>query len=384
MAFTNRIRLPFKLHKPQFVEDAQRYTKANGETVTLSVSVAKVYEGLTDSIPEKLHERLKIALVHDSVQIEGDRYVGVITQEGDYQIEWQDFLDRPIAQGKFKARVTPFNATNSNCGTCEEYTQVVCVDDDAGILDEDTTYIIDVLANDNICCNPVTVTVVTFNSTYLTSCIVNSNNEIVIHTNASLPATTDVLLVTYRAQCANGQFDEANVIADLDGTAGPICNPPTGLFVQSLSDTAATLAWTQPSGATSYEWEVRLLSDNSLVQSGTSTTADNNAIITGLTASTGYRFYVRSNCGGGSFSSFVYIDFTTNPPSGSDSCGLYELFDNSIQFHHGSYIDCNGVEQNVLVPPLNSIQICALQYSPGNPVDITVEPQISVTYLGLC
>src|ERR1700749_4669286 len=103
MRFSNRIRLPFKLHKPQFLEDANRYRKANGVTVTLSVVVRKVYEGLTDSIPEKLHERLKIALVHDSVQVEGDKYVGVITQEGDYQIEWQDFLSYPLAQGKFKA-----------------------------------------------------------------------------------------------------------------------------------------------------------------------------------------------------------------------------------------------------------------------------------------
>src|SRR5688500_4747561 len=97
MAFTNRVRLPFKLHKPQFVETREDYRKANGETKTLSVVIRKVYEGVTDDMSEKLHERLKIALAHDNVVVEGDRYVGVITQEADYQIEWSDFLSRPIA-----------------------------------------------------------------------------------------------------------------------------------------------------------------------------------------------------------------------------------------------------------------------------------------------
>src|SRR5688572_11990655 len=115
MAFKNRVRLPIKLHKPQFPEETEEYRKANGVTVVLSVVIRKVYEGQTDSLPEKLHERLKIALRHDSVIIEGDKYVGAITQEGSYDIEWIDFLSKPIAQAKFKANVTPFNASNSNC-----------------------------------------------------------------------------------------------------------------------------------------------------------------------------------------------------------------------------------------------------------------------------
>src|SRR5687768_3265995 len=98
MAFRNRVRLPIKLHKPQFVEESDKYRKANGASVVLSVVIRKIYEGQTDSLPEKLHERLKIALRHDTVIIEGDKYAGAIVQDGSYDIEWIDFLSKPIAQ----------------------------------------------------------------------------------------------------------------------------------------------------------------------------------------------------------------------------------------------------------------------------------------------
>lgn len=388
MAFTNRIRLPFKLSKPQFVEESTDYRLANGVTKVLEVVIRKVYEGDTDYWPEKIHERFKIALRHDSVKIEGDKYIGFITQEGDYQIEWPDFLNYPLGPAKFKANVTPFNATNSNCGTCEEFTQVVCNDDDAGTLDEDTTYVIPVLDNDEICCSPITISLVTFNSTYLSTCIVNANNEIEIHTKTPLPIVNDVLLVTYRAQCDNGQYDEANIIGDLNGTdPTPVCNAPTSLLIQDITDTTVTITWSQPLGSLSYEWQLFLASDlGTPVQTGTADTADNNAVITGLTPGESYRFYVRSVCDGGSFSGYVYIDFTMNPPSGDENCGHYHLTNSDpANVWAISYIDCNGMNQNINLPPLHERDICALQNSFGDPVDITPEsPLIDISYVDLC
>lgn len=384
MAFTNRVRLPIKISKPQFIEDRQEYRKANGVTVTLSIIIRKVYEGITDSVPEKIHERLKIALAHDSVTIEGDKYVGVITQEADYQIEWSDFLDRPIAQGKFKANVSPFNATNSNCGTCEEYTQIVAVDDSIGTVDEGQSYDVDVLANDDACCSPVQLTIVTSNSDYVQSVTINVDNTLTIVIKTPVPDATGVTLVTYRAQCDNGQYDEANVIADVDGSA-PACLAPTNLQVQTVSDVGATITWDQPVGATSYEWELFLLSDlGTPIQTGTSTTVDDNAILTGLTAATQYRLYVRSDCGSGNFSNYVYIDFITNPATGTDTCGEYSLYNGSFGLKQASYIDCNGDSQILFIPTLQTRSICALQYSAGNPVDITVQSGIVITYVDLC
>lgn len=385
MSFNNRIRLPFKLHKPQFLEEAERYRKANGVTVTLSVVVRKVYEGLTDNIPEKLHERLKIALVHDHVEVEGDKYVGVIAQDGDYQIEWQDFLSYPLAQGKFKAEVTPFNATNSNCGTCEQQIQVVCVDDDAGTLAEDTTYIIDVLANDQICCNPVALSLLTYDTNYLQSASVTVDNKIQIHTQPALPDLPTVQIMSYRAQCQNGQFDEANVLAELDGSISA-CDPPTLLNVSAVGTNTATISYTPSPGATGNDhFQLRTMPDNTIVQDGLQL-PDNHVDLTGLTPGQQYRFFIQADCGSGNLSPFVYIDFTTDPPPSSNSCGRYELFNTDDQEFRGfGYKDCLGNDvANINVPPLHTRTICALQFSPGNPVDITADAIFNITYAGLC
>lgn len=76
MAFRNRFRLPLELRSPQFIDDQEKFIKANGEIVTLSAIVRKQYDVRTDYMPEKWHERLKIALAHDSVNIEDTRYFG--------------------------------------------------------------------------------------------------------------------------------------------------------------------------------------------------------------------------------------------------------------------------------------------------------------------
>lgn len=388
MAFTNRVRLPFKLHKPQFPEERDVYRKANGVNVTLSVIVRKVYEGITDELPEKIHERLKIALAHDNVVVEGDKYVGVVTQEGDYQIEWSDFLSRPIAQAKFKAEVTPFNATNSNCGTCEEYTQIVTVDDFIGTLEEDTTYIIDVLSNDQICCSPVTITLIAIDSTYLSSAIVNANNQLEIHTKTNLPDVNSVHLITYRAECNNGMYDEAGVIANIDGTnPTPVCLAPTLPILDSIdSDTSATFSWTAPSPAPScgYYWEVRDIAATVLA-SGTE--AGTTATVTGLPSDADFlRFFVRADCCAGLESNFAGpVIFSLPPPSDTDTCGQYELHNESFFFwRSATYIDCNGNEQTEIVTAQNTRTICALQNSPGDPVQINAMAELTVTYIGLC
>lgn len=386
MPFTNRVRLPFKLNKPQFPEERQRYRKSNGVTVTLSVVIRKVYEGITDYMPEKLHERLKIALSHDNVQVEGDRYVGVISQEGSYDIEWSDFKDRPTAQAKFKAEVTPFNATNSNCGTCEQYSQVVAENDDVGTLDEDTTYIIDVLENDSICCFPITVSVVSFDSTYLVSATVNDQNEIVIQTKPLLPDVNSITLVTYKVECDNGMYDEADIIGNIDGTdPTPVCLAPTNAQLVSLdSDTSASFSWDAPSPAPScgYHWEVRNLV-NLVAASGD--TSDTDVQVTGLPSnSAAWRFYVRSNCCSLDSNYAGPVHFSLPPPPDTESCGQYELFNTVAAPQVAQYLDCNGDEQTEFFGSFSVRQVCALQSSPGNPVDMVTSSNITVTYLGLC
>lgn len=384
MAFTNRIRLPFKLHKPQFQEDIEKYRKANGVTVTLSVVIRKIYDGITDEMPEKLHDRLKIALAHDTVQVEGDKYVGVIAQEGDYAIEWSDFLSRPIAQAKFKAEVTPFNATNSNCGTCETYTQVVCEDDSIGEVGEGDTFNVDVLANDSICCNPVTISLITTNSTYVNNIVIEADNTLTITLNTPLAPANGIILATYRAQCDNGLYDEANIIADVTGSSPAECLAPTNLAIGGITTNYAQATWSAPVPAPDeYEWELYLASDL-VTPVLTGQIVDLYADLDSLTPNTAYRFYVRSKCGVDS-SNFIFVDFSTLPSEVNEECGQYNLTNNSLSdYTWVSYMDCVGVTQNFLLAPLTEQVICALQYSPGNPYDITAGGLVNIDYFGLC
>ena len=390
MSFSNRIRLPFMLHKPQFLEDSERYRKANGETVTLSVVVRKVYEGLTDRLPERLHERLKIALVHDRVQVEGDKYVGLVTQEGDYQIDWQDFLSHPLAQAKFKAEVTPFNATNSNCGTCEEMVQIVANDDDVGTVSEGDLLNVNVLANDSICCNPVNISILTFDSAYVSSVVINANNTLSIQLKDPAPSANGAILLTYRAQCDNGQYDEANVIANINGSVAS-CLAPTGLVASDITDSSVTISWDAAVGVFGYEWVLYKAPDfvNPIV-SGGDTGSDNTETITGLEQSTAYRIYLRTICGnlidGLTYSNYIYADFTTSEAIEDPACGWYTITNDRLSgVTTITYLDCIGDYQTIYLSPLQSIDICSLQGTPGNPTYFSADdPEYTISYNGLC
>jgi len=127
----------------------------------------------TDWFPEQWHQQLKVALAHDEIRIEGERYLGDISQEGDYQIEWQDSpLRYPTAKAGVKVQVTPFDATNSNCVSCIDALQLSVADDELqGLygepLQEDEDYAIDAAENDEICCYPAVFSLVSFNTDYL-------------------------------------------------------------------------------------------------------------------------------------------------------------------------------------------------------------------------
>lgn len=90
------------------------------------------------------------------------------------------------------------------------------------------------------------------------------------------------------------------------------CEAPIALTLASVSDTAATLAWT-PSG-TETEWEVQYgpagfaLGTGTVVSGLTSTTLE----LSGLTANTTYQFYVRAICTPGDLTPWSSVrSFTT-------------------------------------------------------------------------
>lgn len=369
MAFINRIRIPIKLMRPQLTEESEKFTKANGAIKTLSVVIKKEYEGETDHWPEKMHDRLKIALAHDTVNIEGERYIGGISATGDYNIEWPDFLDYPFGKAKFKVNATPFNASNSNCASCDDYSQVVCEDDDIGLIGEDESQSVPVTDNDAICCYPFEISIVSFNADLIDSPVVNGNN-IDIHTKTGLTSADNVVLATYRVTCESGLYDEADIIADIDGTVEPTCNQPSFLDAGLGADGPGTAApnWDEPVPApVGYNYALYLLPDTvTPIDSGTTTAT---SVLYNPLAPGDYRFILIADCGDGELASPLTVDFTI--PEAEVGCGNYQL---RVTAHplsqSATYLDCNGNYQTVIFTSTNVRLICAAQTTPGNPISI--------------
>src|SRR5690606_11216704 len=395
MSFTNRIRLPFKLTRPQFPEEREAIRKANGETKTLSVIVRKVYEGETDYWPEKWHERFKIAMAHDSVTVEGEKYVGLVAQDGEYTIEWPDFLDYPTGKGAFKAEVTPFNNSNSNCQTCEEATQVSLADDTVtgiyGALQADTEYEWPVADNDTICCYPATFELMSFNTDYLASASINETTGLLtIMTAAEFVDANEIVIATYRVTCPNGGYDEADVYASFSGSTEG-CLAPTEVENDGSTTTSLSFSWVAPTaGVLTYYWEI-YEGDSPIgtpVQSGQSVTDDPgiSLVITGLDSGTDYYFQVRTQCESGN-SNYVGTEASTDVETAT--CGLYSVAlndgtGNPANSRIVTYRDCDGIYASQVVFNLSSISICAYQTSPGSPALISGGTGITITYQTTC
>lgn len=380
MAFSNRVRLPFFITRPQFPETREVFRLANGETKVQSVIVRKVYEGETDWLPETIHERLKIALSHDNITIEGYRYlsgVGVV-QEGDYEIQWvNNFLDFPLGKAAFKAEISPYNNTNDNCQTCEEANQLELVDDTiTGLyesLDEGSTTEYNVFTNDSICCKPITASITTINDTYVDSAEIDETTGVVTITLlAETPSATNINLLTYRVTCPNGSYDEADVFANISGSI-EVCQAPENLASGEITDSGATLSWTAPTPTpVSYNYQVYLSSDL-LTPIITGNTTNLSVLFNDLDPGTCYKFYIQSVCDDGE-SEYINIEFCTviDP----EICGRWLVTYNNGsgipggEPHIFSYLNCSGDLQNDFILNMQSKLICVLQDPDGNPVEI--------------
>lgn len=386
MAFKNRIRLPFFITRPQFPSESNVFRLADGSSKTLSSIIRKSYEGQTDWLPEVIHERLKIALSHDNVNIEGSRYLGGVSIDDSYDISWNDFLDFPLAKAEFKVQVTPFNYSNGNCQTCDEATQLSLDDDTVTgpyeVLEEGQEYTYNVFANDSICCSPVTAEIVTINSLYVASASIDATTGIITITmQVTMPSATLANLVTYRVTCPNGSYDDADVFGNVSGSEEG-CEAPSSLVIDSSSETEAEISWGSVIGASEYDWQLFIASDLfNPVQTGSSAT--NSVSLTGLTPGTEYVFYVLTDCGGGSTSPYSNISFETTGES--VGCGSYEVFifgGEPFEYTQITHMSCQGNLVNAFVPNQSSTVICSMESAPGVPVSIIGADDVQ--YLGPC
>lgn len=392
MPFKNRIRLPFYLTRPQYPREANVFRRADGSTATLSAIIRKVFEGETDNLPKEIHERLIIALSHDGVTIEGRYLTTGVSLDGDYDIDWSKYLDFPLAKAAFKVQVTPFNYSNDNCQTCDEAAQLSLVDDTITgpyeALDEGQEYTYNVFANDSICCSPVTAEIVTYDSAYIASASIDATSGIVTITmQASMVAATLANLLTYRVTCPNGGYDEADVFANINGSEEPpSCATPTNLQVNDITETGATVTWDSVPGFLLYFWQLYLASDLvTPISSGFHLT--NNLVLSGLTPGTDYVLYVQTRCDDSSVSGFSNIGFSTLGES-AGGCGQYEICNvtpDGLGAISATYMNCAGSYSNVIIPHSDCRTVCAMEDSPGSPVDIfSGSGDISITYLGPC
>lgn len=381
MSFVNRIRLPLYVTRPQFPDEKNVFRLADGTTKVQSIIIRKVFEAETDWLPAEIHERIKIALSHDNVTIEGYRYLGGVRVDGDYDIAWNSaMLDFPLAKAAFKAEVTPYNYTNDNCQTCEEASQLSLVDDTiTGVyesLDEGSTTEYNVFANDSICCKPITAEIVTINSLYVESAEISATSGIVTITlKPETPSGTNVNLLTYRVTCPNGSYDEADVFANVAGSEES-CEAPPSLDAGTITSTGAEPNWFGMLAPlpVSYNYFLYLSSDLiNPIDSGNTT--DTFVLYDDLNPGTCYTFYVQSVCDGGGTSEFINIEFCT--PTAESVCGRYLVTYNNGTgtpggpIHIFSYINCSGNPQNDFIVNLQQKLICVLENSPGSPVEIT-------------
>lgn len=387
MPFYNRIRLPLYLKTPQFPTEANRFRLSNGESKTLSVTIRKNYTVATDYMSQTMHQRLVIALNHDTVNIEGDRYVGGVTVDGDYEITWPDFLDYPLGQAGVKIQVTPFDITNDNCQTCEEATQLSLVDDNGGeIVGDGGEVTVNVFANDSICCFPIIAEIVYFNDAYLDSATIDATGNVTLTAKNPVATVGSIIMATYRVTCPDGAYDEADVYASITGSE-PDCEQPGGILFDSISEPpppfTAQIEWFTPAvdPAGGYEWLLfEMQTPGTPVQTGTS--ADKTVTLMGLQAGTDYGFYVRTVCVEGVYSLYTELLLTT-PTTGLTMCDNFTVTcsDGTVEpnVYNYSFMDCGGLIQNYSIINLQTRDHCMM--SDGFNQPFYFESDIPVTHI---
>ena len=156
------------------------------------------------------------------------------------------------------------------------------------------------------------------------------------------------------------------------------CSEPVGLPTTNIGLTSVDLSWDEMGTATS--WEYVIQAPGSGVPAGAGITADSNTNfpVSGLTAATPYEYYVRADCGDGTFSAWAgpYL-FNTMVCEVEDQCTLTFIMtsqwggfdDNTMN------VSQNGVTLAVLGPDFTwedgtgpvevDVQVCN-----GMPVDL--------------
>ncbi|MBY8964043.1 choice-of-anchor L domain-containing protein, partial [Flavobacterium sp. D11R37] len=145
------------------------------------------------------------------------------------------------------------------------------------------------------------------------------------------------------------------------------CAPPVGLPTTGIGQTSAQLSWTNPSGATSWQVVVQAPGAGIPAGAGTTATTNTNYLAGGLTPATPYEYYVRADCGNGTFSAWAgpYL-FNTSICDVADQCNFTFVMTDSFG---------DGWNGNTMTISQNGIPVATIgsTFTTGvGPVSVTV------------
>ncbi|WP_298397370.1 fibronectin type III domain-containing protein [Flavobacterium sp.] len=133
------------------------------------------------------------------------------------------------------------------------------------------------------------------------------------------------------------------------------CAQPTNQAVTGISLTGGNLSWANPGNATSWEYVVQTSGSAIPAGAGTQTSSNTTNPITGLNPDTAYQYWVRADCGNGTFSAWAgpFVFNTLVPPP---ACG-------------GTFTDQGGASANYANNLDSTVVICPT--TPGEVVTVT-------------
>jgi hypothetical protein len=171
-----------------------------------------------------------------------------------------------------------------------------------------------------------------------------------IPAGATLGATVMRVRIKYSGSdcgspCGSTTYGEVEDYT-INVTAPPSCTKPTDLTESNLTSNSVTISWTAGGSETTWEYAYGVAPMAEPTGSGTSTTST-SVNLSGLTADTEYDWYVRADCGGGSYSGWAkssfYTGYCTPAPTSVDGDGITNVtmgtIDNDTGDEPGHYGD---------------------------------------------